>query len=76
MIAVLHDALECVTKYRLATNTRSRRLFREAKQWFLADDTEWPYSFEGICGVLDLDSNAVRQRLGVAPLQRTSRQVT
>jgi hypothetical protein len=66
MIAVLHDALECVTKYRFATNTRSRRLFREAKQWFLANNAEWPYSFEGICGVLDLDANAVRQRLRVA----------
>ena len=67
MIAVLHDALDCVDKYRFATSARGRRLFHEAKQWFLADETEWPYSFECICGVLDLDSNAVRQRLRVAP---------
>lgn len=40
----------------------------ETKQWFLADETEWPYSFECISGVLDLDSNAVRQRLGVTPV--------
>ncbi len=67
MIAVLHDALDCLEKYRSATGSQGRRLFREAKQWFLADETQWPYSFECICGVLDLDSNAVRQRLGVAP---------
>ncbi|HEX7410164.1 MAG TPA: hypothetical protein VF515_21290 [Candidatus Binatia bacterium] len=67
MIAVLHDALDCLEKYRLATGNHGRRLFHEAKQWFLADETEWPYSFECICGVLDLDSNAVRQRLRVAP---------
>jgi hypothetical protein len=67
MIAVLQDALECVEKYRFATETHDQRLFHEAKQWFLADETAWPYSFECICGVLDLDSNAVRQRLRVVP---------
>ena len=66
MMAVLHDALECLEKYRFATSSQGRRLFREAMQWFLADETDWPYSFECICGVLDLDSNAVRQRLRVA----------
>lgn len=67
MIAVLHDAIECLEKYRVAVSTESRHLFREAQRWFLADEADWPYSFESICGVLDLDSNAVRQRLGVAP---------
>ncbi|MGD0948095.1 MAG: hypothetical protein ABSA52_11750 [Candidatus Binatia bacterium] len=67
MIAVLHDALDCVEKYRFATIRHGRRLFHEAKQWFLADEADWPYSFECICGILGLDSNAVRQRLRVAP---------
>jgi len=34
---VLHDALDYVEKNRFATNPRGRRLFLEAKQWFLAD---------------------------------------
>ena len=72
MIAVLHDALDCLEKYRFATGRHGRRLFHDAKQWFLADEPEWPYSFECICGVLDLDSSAVRQRLRVALEQRTS----
>jgi hypothetical protein len=67
MIAVLHDALDCLEKYRFATSSHGRRLFHEAKQWFLADEADWPYSFECICGVLGLDSNAVPQRLRVAP---------
>jgi hypothetical protein len=67
MSAVLYDALACVEKHRCATDTRGRRLFHEAKQWFLAEETDWPYSFECICGVLDLDANAVRQRLRVGP---------
>ena len=70
MIAVLHDALDCLEKYRFATGSHGRRLFHEAKQWFLADETEWPYSFECICGVLDLDSSAVRRRLRMAPEPR------
>ena len=67
MIAVLHDALDCLEKYRFATSSHGRRVFHEAKQWFLADEADWPYSFECICGVLGLESSAVRQRLRVAP---------
>ncbi len=67
MIAVLHDALDCLEKHRFATNDRGRRLFRETAQWFLAHEADWPYSFESICGVLDLDSDAVRQRLCFLP---------
>jgi hypothetical protein len=63
MIAVLRDALDCFEKYRFATGIYGRRLFHEARRWFLADEPQWPYSFERICGVLDLDSNAVRERL-------------
>jgi len=66
MMAVLHDALDCLEKHRVATDSRGRRLFHETKQWFLARGTEWPYSFECICGVLDLDPDAVRQRLRLA----------
>jgi len=67
MIAVLRDALDCFEKHRFATNARCRRLFREAKQWLLSEETGWPYSFECICAVLDLDPNAVRQRLRSVP---------
>ncbi len=32
----------------------------------LAEETDWPYSFERICGTLDLDANAVRRCLRVS----------
>lgn len=67
MIAVLHEALDCLEKHRFATDSANRRLFDETMQWFQVPESEWPYSFENICGVLDLDSNAVRRRLGVTP---------
>jgi hypothetical protein len=67
MMAVLDDAVRCVEKYRRATDFRGRRLFDEGRQWLLARDTHWPYSFERICGVLDLDATAVRHRLRLVP---------
>ena len=66
MIAVVQDAINCIEKYRFATDHRGRRLFREVTQWLGAKATGWPYSFESICEVLGLDANAVRRRLGVA----------
>ena len=66
MVAVLHDALDCLERYRSATSKEGHRLFHEAQHWFLAREAGWPYSFECICAALDLDSNAVRQCLGVA----------
>jgi hypothetical protein len=68
MIAVLEDAINCVTKYRFATDGRGRRLLDEEQQWLLSDETHWPYSFECICDVLDLDAHAVRQGLRLAPV--------
>ena len=65
MIAVLQDALACLQNHRFAKDAYGRRLFDEAEQWFLAEETDWPYSFESICEILELDSNAVRQHLRV-----------
>jgi hypothetical protein len=63
IIAVLQDAIDCVAKHRSAKDYRGRQLFDEATRWLLAEETDWPYSFECICAVLDLDANAVRRAL-------------
>lgn len=63
MIAVLHDAIRCVQQYRCVKSPRNRRLFDEVERWLLADESDWPYSFENICAVLEFDANAVRHRL-------------
>jgi len=63
MAAVLREALDCLDKYRASTDPNGRRTFAEARQWLLADEPEWPFSFAGICAVLDLDSATVRARL-------------
>lgn len=65
MMAVLQDALECLAKHRNAVEVHARQLFRETESWFLCSESRWPYSFEAICGVLDLDADAVRKSLRV-----------
>jgi len=74
MVAVFRDALECLEKYRFASSAEGCELFRAAQRWFVADEADWPYSFEGICGVLDLDADAVRQRLRIMPSLPVRRQ--
>jgi len=62
MIAVLADAVWCLEKFRVPTDARGRRTFHRAKQWLLASEPDWPYSFERICAALDLNASAVRHR--------------
>jgi hypothetical protein len=72
MIAVLDDAIHCVMKYRFATDGLGRRLFEEEIQWLLSEDTRWPYSFECICEMLDLDAGAVRAGLRLTANPRSA----
>lgn len=68
MVAVLQEAIRCAEKYRDARDYRSRRLYHEVTQWFLADEPAWPYSFSCICDVIGLEADAVRQCLNVVPV--------
>lgn len=70
MIAVLADAVNCIAKYRFATDVPGQRLFDAEQEWLFSDDTQWPYSFEYICDALDLDADAVRQSLGSIAVQQ------
>ncbi len=63
MAAVLEDAVNCFLKYRFATDRRSRRFFREADEWVMSEDMEWPFSFERICDALGLDPSYLRRGL-------------
>ncbi len=63
--AVLEDAIDCVRKHRGAQTRQGRRLFREAQDWFLLEQPDWPFSFETICACLGLDADSVRRALGL-----------
>jgi Arc/MetJ family transcription regulator len=63
MLAVLRDAVECYQKYALARDPRGRFEFDEAQRWIDSSDRDWPYSFENICDVLDIDPLYLREGL-------------
>jgi hypothetical protein len=63
MRAVLVDALECFQKGLVQQGRRARRLAREAEEWLLSDDTNWPFSFVSICAVLGLEPGYLRRGL-------------
>jgi hypothetical protein len=56
----LADAIICFIKYAKAKQSREQRLFREAEQWLLADDLNWLFSFENLCGFLEINPRYLR----------------
>jgi hypothetical protein len=63
MLAVLKDAVECFQDYVLAQYVREKKLFREAEDWIVEKNTDWPFSFENICETLQLNPDYIRQGL-------------
>jgi len=63
MRAVLTDAIKC-----LGGAGRDGQLLKaDARRWLASRDLLWPFSFENICAVLDLDAPTLRRRLGIQP---------
>lgn len=63
LFAVLQDAVESFLRHRHATSQRSKRLFGEDKEWFWTKDRDDVFSFESICGHLNLDPDYIRMGL-------------
>jgi hypothetical protein len=63
MLAVMEDAVFTVMKYAGRTSKHARRLVRDVERWTTQRNSTWPFSFENICAVLDLDPAALRDRL-------------
>lgn len=73
MLAVLQDAVSCLQRGFFGHSRRCSRPAYEAAQWMARRDRSWPFSFENICDYLNLDAEALRQRLlQEAQLHRTS----
>jgi hypothetical protein len=76
MLAVLEDAINCYQDNIFSINKKRIQLFKEANDWFMSDDTSWIFSFESICGILNLEPDYFRQGLQHwATKQRTARNV-
>lgn len=63
MFAILNDAVECLAKYRGGKGRRDCRLFREARDWVMNEESEEVYSFENICDTLKIDPSYLRAGL-------------
>jgi hypothetical protein len=61
--AVLYDAIICFIKYATAKQRREQRLFRETEEWLFAEDANWPFSFENLCGFLEINPHYLRSGL-------------
>lgn len=60
MCAVLQDAINCLQRSVVSETRRSRRLAREAEEWFFSNEDGYVFSFVHICTVLGLDPEYLR----------------
>jgi hypothetical protein len=72
MAAVLAQALDDVRRGAGGDSAAARRLRESTRIWFTSPGHAWPYSFERICAVLDLDVDAIRERVVSAGARRAS----
>jgi len=63
MAAVMIDAIRDYRNGARARSGRSRQLARLAARWIASREHAWPYSFESICAVFDIDADGLRHKL-------------
>jgi len=63
MLAVLEDAVACIQKYAPATNAKGQSLLRDTRNWILAENDDWIFSFNNVCETLGLDPAFLRWAL-------------
>lgn len=59
MGGVLADAVRCFQRNFEADHPSRRREFREARFWIFPDKGDGPFSFEDVCGTLDIDPRSL-----------------
>jgi hypothetical protein len=72
MLAVMVDALECVSRRRVGTE---RKAATEAARWIEEKNDDYPFSFNSICDTLGIDARSLRKALGawIASRRRLTR---
>ena len=64
-IAVLQDAVDCYQKHLRARDRKARQLFLDAEEWITSDDRSWPFSFDNVCDLLQINPQYLRRGLAV-----------
>ena len=60
LLAILEDALLIVQHDQRLLAPGNRRLQRETRDWFRADDPYWPFSFVNVCDALGFEATKLR----------------
>jgi hypothetical protein len=63
VIAVLQDAVDCFQKHFRARDQKARQLYRDAEDWICSEDRSWPFSFENVCDLLQINPEYLRRGL-------------
>jgi hypothetical protein len=63
VIAVLQDAVDCFQKHAAARDRKARQLYLDAEEWICSEDRSWPFSFENVCDLLQINSEYLRRGL-------------
>jgi|SRR3954470_17995983 hypothetical protein len=71
MFAVLKSCVEDLQKYADAKTKKGKELYSQAEQWVLQKDSEFPFSFESICEVLNFNPDYIRN--GLLQCRKTKR---
>jgi hypothetical protein len=62
-VAILQDAVDCFQKHLRARDRKARQLFVDAETWIGSEDRSWPFSFENICDLLQINAEYLRSGL-------------
>lgn len=62
-VAVLQDAVDCFQKHLRARERKARQLFLDAEEWICSEDRSWPFSFENVCDLLQINPEYLRRGL-------------
>lgn len=63
LFAILEEAIHSYQTYARAVRPRERKVYHEAEEWFESLDTEWLFSFENVCALLNLNADYVRRAM-------------
>ncbi len=63
MLAVLEEALLEYEKGVASPRAEDRMRFHEVDRWVSSQDADWPFAFENVCYVLELDPAHIREQL-------------
>jgi hypothetical protein len=61
MAGILIDAVRCFQTNFESRDTKRRGEFREAELWIFHDRGDGPFSFENVCGALEIDPHRLRE---------------